>query len=105
MLKIIAKATAITILSACLPAMAQDAQAGKQYQISIVSEDSNEWQGAYGQANIGKVAVLIPGAKKGDKYTIKISDIKTNQYSEVLQASCEFEQIGGNRKGKCVDAP
>ena len=104
MSKLIAVSVALIALVIGLPAMAQDAQTGMQYQITIASEGDNQFIGAYGQANIGKVVVLIPNAKKDEKYTVTITDIKPNQYTGDTQASCNFEQIGGDRKGKCIDA-
>lgn len=95
----------VAVLTSVFPALAQDAQVGKEYQITIESEQENQYIGAYGQAKIGSVFVLVPNAKKDQKYTVKITDIKPNQYTGNKQASCTFEQIGGDRKGNCLGAP
>jgi hypothetical protein len=86
--------------------MAQDAEIGKEYEITIQSEQENQYTGPYGQANIGSVLVMIPNAKKDQKYTVKITEVGTNQYTGNRQASCEFQQTaGGDRKGNCLGAP
>ena len=95
----------LTILALALPALAQDAEAGKEYDITIQSEQNNQYVGAYGEAKIGSVVVDIPNAKMQEKYKIKVTDVKTNQYTGNKQASCEFQQIGGYRKGNCLGAP
>ena len=95
----------MAVLTSVLPALAQDAQVGKEYQITIESEQENQYIGAYGQAKIGAVFVLVPNAKKDEKFKVKITDIKPNQYTGNKQASCTFEQIGGDRKGNCLGAP
>ena len=94
------------ILSLALPALAQDAEKGKEYEITIESEQDNQYTGPYGQSNIGKVVVMVPNAKKAEKYKIKVTDVQQNQYTGDRQASCDFEQIGGSaRKGMCLGAP
>jgi len=93
------------VLTLALPAMAQDAEKGKEYEITIDSEQENPYTGAYGQAKIGAVVVMIPNAKKAEKYKVKVTDVQTNQYTGDRQASCDFEQIGGDRKGNCLGAP
>jgi predicted RNA-binding protein with TRAM domain len=95
----------LVALSMGRPAIAQDAQAGKEYEITIASEEDNQYTGPFGKAMIGKVAVLVPNAKKDQKYKVKITAIKENQYTGDTQASCDFEQIGGDRKGSCIGAP
>jgi predicted RNA-binding protein with TRAM domain len=92
-------------LTSVFPVMAQDAEVGKDYQITIQSEQDNQYTGPYGEAKIGSIFVLVPNAKKAEKYTVKITDIKPNQYTGNKQASCTFEQIGGDRKGNCLGAP
>jgi predicted RNA-binding protein with TRAM domain len=105
MSKRVAVTAVMAVLTSALPAMAQDAQVGKQYQITIESEQDNQYTGPYGEAKIGSIFVLVPMAKKGEKYSVKITDIKPNQYTGNKQASCTFEQIGGDRKGNCLGAP
>jgi hypothetical protein len=46
----------------------------------------------------------VPNAKKGEKYHVKVTDIKNNQYTGDKQASCDFQQ-GGDRRGMCISAP
>lgn len=95
----------MAVLSSVIPAMAQDAEVGKEYQITIESEQDNQYTGPYGQAKIGSIFVMVPNAKKDQRYNVKITDIKPNQYTGNKQASCTFEQIGGDRKGNCLGAP
>ena len=95
----------MAVVTSVLPAIAQDAEVGKEYQITIESEQENQYIGAYGQAKIGSIFVLVPNAKKDEKYKVKITDIKPNQYTNNKQASCTFEQVGGDRKGNCLGAP
>ena len=95
----------MAVLSSVLPAIAQDAEVGKEYQITIESEQDNQYTGPYGEAKIGSILLLVPNAKKAEKYKVKITDIKPNQYTNNKQASCTFEQIGGDRKGNCLGAP
>ena len=95
----------MAVLTSVLPAIAQDAEVGKEYQITIESEQDNQYTGPYGEAKIGSIFVLVPNAKKSEKYKVKITDIKPNQYTNNKQASCTFEQIGGDRKGNCLGAP
>jgi predicted RNA-binding protein with TRAM domain len=95
----------VAVLTSAFPAMAQDAEVGKEYQITIDSEQDNQYTGPYGQAKIGSIFVLVPMAKKDQKYKVKITDIKPNQYTGNKQASCAFEQVGGDRKGNCLGAP
>ena len=95
----------MAVLTSIFPAMAQDAQVGKEYQITIESEQDNQYTGPYGQVKMGKVVIQIPKAKKAEKYKVKITDIKQNQYTGDMQASCDFEQVGGDRKGNCLGAP
>lgn len=98
--------TAIVLLALALPAIAQDAEVGKEYDITIQSEQSNQYTGAYGEAKVGSIAFDVPDAKKGEKYHVKVTDIKTNQYTGNKQASCDFQQQdGGDRKGMCIAAP
>jgi predicted RNA-binding protein with TRAM domain len=95
----------VAALTSVFPAMAQDAEVGKEYQITIDSEQDNQYTGPYGQAKIGSIFVLVPMAKKDQKYKVKITDIKPNQYTGNKQASCTFELVGGDRKGNCLGAP
>ena len=47
----------------------------------------------------------MPNAKVDEKYTVSITEIRVNQYTDERQASCGFEQIGGDRRGMCLAAP
>jgi predicted RNA-binding protein with TRAM domain len=89
-----------------LPLLAQDAEVGKEYDITIQTEDSNQYTGAYGEAKVGSIVFDVPNAKKDEKYHVKVTDIKSNQYTGNKQASCDFNQVGGAaRKGMCIAAP
>ena len=92
-------------LALALPAAAQDAEVGQEYEITIATEEDNQYTGPYGQVRIGAIVVNVPDAKEGERYNITITAIATNQYSGYRQASCEFEQIGGDRSGMCLPAP
>ena len=105
MSKRFAFAACVAVFTALFPLLAQDAEVGKQYQITIESEQENQYIGAYGQAKIGSIFVLVPNAKKDQKYKVNITDIKPNQYTGNKQASCTFEQVDGDRKGECLGAP
>ena len=97
--------TTIAVLALAFPASAQDAEVGQEYEITIATEESNQYTGPYGQARIGSIVINVPDAKAEERYNIRITAIATNQYSGDRQASCEFEQIGGDRKGMCLPAP
>ncbi len=103
MLRFLLATTAILALA--LPATAQDAEVGEEYEITIETEENNQYTGPYGQARIGSVVVNVPNAKVEERYNVTITDIRTNQYSNERQASCEFEQVDGDRKGMCNGAP
>ena len=93
------------VLALALPAAAQDAEVGQEYEITIATEEENQYTGAYGQVMIGEIFVMVPEAKVDERYTVRITAIATNQYSGNRQASCEFEQIDGDREGMCLPAP
>ncbi len=93
------------VLAMALPAAAQDAEVGQEYEITIATEEDNQYTGPYGQARIGSIFVMVPDAKVDERYTVRITAIATNQYSGNRQAACEFEQIGGDREGNCLPAP
>lgn len=97
--------TGFVILLLAFPALAQDAQVGKEYDITIESEQSNQYTGAFGQAKVGSVVFDIPNAKKAEKYHVKVTAIAKNQYTGDTQASCQFQQTGGDKKGECIAAP
>ena len=97
--------TTAAVLALALPAMAQDAEVGQEYEITIATEENNQYTGPYGQAKIGSVVVNVPNAKEDERYTVRITNIAQNQYSGDRQASCEFEQIDGDREGMCLPAP
>jgi hypothetical protein len=96
---------AAVVLATALPVMAQDAEAGKEYDITIQSEEDSQWTGPFGRAMVGKVVFAVPNAKKAEKYHVKVTAIKQHQYTGDTQASCEFQQAGGDRKGTCIAAP
>ncbi len=97
--------TTIALLALALPASAQDAEVGQEYEITIATEENNQYVGSYGSTRIGSIIINVPDAKAEERYNIKITAIALNQYSGDRQASCEFEQIGGDRKGMCLPAP
>ena len=97
--------SALTLSTPALSAAAQDAEVGKDYEITIETEEDNQYVGAYGQVRIGATVVNVPNAKVAEKYHIKITAISQNQYSGNMQASCEFELIDGDRKGMSLPAP
>lgn len=103
MLRFLFAAAAVSALAS--PAIAQDAEVGKKYDITIATEESNQYVGSYGQVKIGAVLVMVPDAKVGERYTVTITAVGTNQYTSNRQASCEFKQIGGDREGMCLGAP
>jgi opacity protein-like surface antigen len=95
----------VVLVGLALPAIAQDAQVGKEYDITIESEQNNQYTGPYGEAKVGSVAVDIPNAKKSEKYHVKVTAVAKNQYTGATQASCSFQQTGADRKGECLGAP
>ena len=103
MLRFLLAAAAVLVLA--LPATAQDAEVGQEYEITIATEESNQYTGPYGQVRLGSVVVNVPNAKVDEKYTVSITEILVNQYTDERQASCDFEQIGGDRRGMCLAAP
>ncbi len=90
---------------ASAPAAAQDVEVGQEYEITIATEEDNQYTGPYGQVMIGEIFVMVPEAKMGERYTVTITAIRLNQYSGDRQASCTFQQIGGDREGMCLPAP
>jgi hypothetical protein len=103
MRRILMAGAAVAVLA--WPVVAQNAEVGKEYDITIQAEDSNQYVGTFGQASVGAVVFLIPNAKVDQKYHVKVTGIALNQYTGENQASCEFQQTGGEHKGKCIDAP
>ncbi len=97
--------TTTAVLALASPVTAQDAEVGQEYEITIATEESNQYTGPYGQVRIGSIVVQVPEAKAEERYTVRITAITTNQYSGDRQASCEFEQIDGDREGMCLPAP
>ncbi len=93
------------VLALALPAAAQNAEVGQEYEITIATEEENQYTGPYGQVMIGEIFVMVPEAKVGERYTVTVTAIATNQYSGNRQASCEFKQIDGDREGNCLPAP
>ena len=96
MFRLLLQTTAVLALA--LPATAQDAEVGEEYEITIETEEENQYVGMYGQARIGSVVVNIPNARVEERYSVTITDIRENQYSGDRQAACEFEQ-------ECVYCP
>ena len=96
---------AIAVLVLAVPATAQDAEVGMEYEITIETEQDNQHTGPFGQATIGSVVVNVPNAEVGETYNVRITAVRRNQYTEQRQASCEFEQVDGDRKGMCIGAP
>ncbi len=97
--------TTTAVLALALPATAQDAEVGQEYEITIATEEDNQYTGPYGQARIGSIVVNVPNAKVDERYDVRITAIATNQYSGNRQAACEFKQIGGDKEGNCLPAP
>ncbi len=93
------------VLALASPAAAQDAEVGQEYEITIATEQENQYTGPYGQVRMGTIFVMVPEAKVGERYNVRITAIATNQYSGNRQAACVFEQINGDREGMCLPAP
>ena len=93
------------LLVLAVPAAGQDAEVGEEYEITIATEEDNQYTGPYGQVRLGSVVVNVPNAKVDEKYKVTITEIRVNQYSDERQASCDFEQVGGDRTGECLAAP
>ena len=83
--------TTTAVLALAVPATAQDAEVGQEYDITIATEEDNQYSGPYGQARIALVVVNVPNAKVDERYTVTITAVRVNQYTEDRQASCEFE--------------
>ena len=66
--------------------MTEVAEVGTVYEIEIAEETSNEWTGPLGIAYIGDVAVPVPEAKKGQKFTIKITGVEPNPWTSQKEA-------------------
>ncbi len=103
MLRFLCSITAVLALAA--PATAQDAEVGQEYEITIATEEDNQYTGPYGEARIGSVVVNVPDAKVEERYNVRITAIRANQYTGNRHASCEFEQVDGDREGMCISAP
>jgi hypothetical protein len=109
MLRLLLKTTAVSplafaaVLALASPATAQNAVVGQEYEITIATEEDNQYTGPYGQVMIGSIFVMVPDAKVGERYTV--TAIAENQYSGNVQAACEFSLIGGDREGMCLPAP
>jgi len=101
--------TTTAVLTAALalasPATAQNPEVGQEIEITIATEEDNQYTGPYGQVILGSVFVMVPDAKVDERYTVTITAVEENQYSGDLQASCEFSLIGGDREGMCLPAP
>ncbi len=93
------------MLALALPAAAQNAEVGQEYEITIATEEENQYTGPYGQVRMGEIFIMVPEAKVGERYTVMVTAIATNQYSGNRQAACNFKQIGGDKEGNCLPAP
>lgn len=105
MLRFLSTTAATVLLALALPATAQDAEVNEDYEITIETEEDNQYVGQYGQVRMGSIVINVPDAKVAERYKVRITAIRQNQYSGNMQASCEFEQVDGGRKGKCLPAP
>lgn len=72
-----------------------EASVGEIYNIVISEEFENQWTGPLGIANIGDVRVPVKKAKTGDRFTIQITEIGTNQYTK--QKEAKFTEITSDR--------
>ena len=79
--------TTSAVLVLVAPIAAQDAEVGQEYEITIATEESNQYTGPYGQVRLGSVVVNVPNAKVDEKYTVSITEIRVNQYTDERQAS------------------
>ena len=61
MLRILLTITAVLALA--LPATAQDVEVGQEYEITIATEEDNQYTGPFGQARIGVVVVNVSMSK------------------------------------------
>ncbi len=61
MLRILLTITAVLALA--LPATAQDVEVGQEYEITIATEEDNQYTGPFGQARIGAVVVNVSMSK------------------------------------------
>jgi hypothetical protein len=96
----------VVVLGLVVPAIAQDAEVGKEYDITIATEQNNQYTGPYGEAKVGSIAFDVPNAKKDEKYHVKVTAIGMNTYTSQKQASCDFQQVGGDKRtGMCIAAP
>lgn len=68
-----------------------ECEVGKTYEIEITDEMSNEWTGPLGISHMGDIAINIPKAKKGEKFTVKVLSIGTNQWTG--QKEAQIEQV------------
>ena len=56
------------VLALALPAATQDAEVAEEYEITIATEESNQYTGPYGQVRLGSVVINVPNAKVDEKY-------------------------------------
>ena len=68
------------------------AEVGQTYEVEVVEEMENQWTGPLGIARIGDVDVPVPNAKKGQKFTVRVTGVETNQWTSRKQASFEVVQ-------------
>jgi hypothetical protein len=87
------------------PILAQNAEVGKEYDVTIESQDSNQWVGPFGVAKVGSIVFWIPAAETNQKYHVKVTKIARNQYTDETQGSCDFQRTGTEMKGQCIDVP
>lgn len=86
--------------------MAGPLEVGKEYEV-IITQDLGFAiiHSPYGFTEVGGVLVAIPSAKAGERYKIKVTDIRENANTGKSQASCEFMSMSGMKKGKCIAPP
>ena len=64
--------TTTAVLALALPVTAQDAEVGEEYDITLETEEDNQYTGPYGQARIGSIVVNVPNAKVEERYHVRI---------------------------------
>ena len=59
------------------------------YHSVIEEEQSNEWTGPQGVVHMGDVDIMIPNAKKGEAFKVKIVRVESNPWTGRKQAAIE----------------
>jgi photosystem II stability/assembly factor-like uncharacterized protein len=67
----------------------QPAEIGQTYQITIAREIDAPVIGANGVTRIGDADVRIPGARTGEKYTVRVLALGTNPYTQRTEATIQ----------------